>query len=157
MSKQSRVAVCLWFNDQAEEAAQFYTSLLANSEIQNIYRQTASSTALMVNFTLNGVPFQALNGGPQFPPSEAASIVVSTSDQAETDRLWQALIAEGGQAGQCAWLKDRFGVSWQIVPDALGQLMSGPDAEGAARVMQAMLGMQKIQISELEAAYHNKL
>lgn len=156
MSEKSNVSVCLWFNDQAEAAAQFYTTLVPRSAIQNIYRRGADAPALMVLFTLDGVPFQALNGGPQFKASEAASIVVSTADQAETDHLWNALIADGGQAGHCAWLKDRFGVSWQIVPKALPLLMGGSDAEGASRVMKAMMGMQKINISELEAAYRGE-
>jgi predicted 3-demethylubiquinone-9 3-methyltransferase (glyoxalase superfamily) len=108
----------------------------------------------MVTFTLDGISFQALNGGPLFKPTEAASSVVSTKDQAETDRLWHALIAHGGAASQCAWLKDRFGVSWQIVPQRLPQLLADPDRQAAERVMQSMLQMSKIEIDVLEAAFN---
>jgi predicted 3-demethylubiquinone-9 3-methyltransferase (glyoxalase superfamily) len=107
----------------------------------------------MVEFTLAGTPYQALNGGPHFTLDEAASISVSTEDQAETDRLWAALIADGGAESQCGWLKDRFGLSWQIVPTRLGELMQDPDPEKAGRVQQAMLGMRKLDIAALEAAH----
>ncbi len=147
MNPQSTVSVCLWYDGDAEAAAQLYTSLIPNSAITSV-------SPLMVTFTLDGVPFQGLNGGPYFKPTEAASIVVSTKDQAETDRLWEALIADGGAASQCAWLKDRFGVSWQIVPQRLPQLLSDPDRQAAERVMQAMLQMSKIEIDILEAAFN---
>lgn len=147
MNPQSTVSVCLWYDGDAEAAAQLYTSLIPNSAITSV-------SPLMVTFTLDGVPFQGLNGGPYFKPTEAASIVVSTKDQAETDRLWEALIADGGAASQCAWLKDRFGVSWQIVPQRLPQLLADPDRQAAERVMQAMLQMSKIEIDILEAAFN---
>jgi predicted 3-demethylubiquinone-9 3-methyltransferase (glyoxalase superfamily) len=143
----STVAVCLWYDGNAEEAAALYTSLIPNSEI-------ASVTPIMVMFTLDGVPFQALNGGPRYKPTEATSITVTTSDQAETDRLWNALTSDGGQEGQCAWLKDRFGVSWQIIPQILPTLLSSSDRLAADRALQAMLKMKKINIAALEAAFN---
>lgn len=108
---------------------------------------------MMVTFTLDGVPFQGLNGGPQFPPTEGASIVIRTQDQAETDRLWSALTADGGAEGRCAWLKDRFGVSWEIVPAALPKLLGAADRAAADRAMRAMLGMSKIDIGALEGRF----
>ena len=147
MNPPSTVSVCLWYDNDAETAARLYTSLIPNSAITSI-------SPLMVTFTLAGLSFQGLNGGPHFKPTEAASIVVSTQDQAETDRLWHALIADGGSASQCAWLKDRFGVSWQIVPQRLPQLLADPDRQAAERVMQAMLQMSKIEIDILEAAFN---
>lgn len=147
MSITSAVSVCLWFDDNAEEAAKFYTSLIPNSQV-------TSTSPVMVTFTLDGVPFQALNGGPQYKPTEAASIVISTKNQEETDHLWNSLIANGGSEGQCAWLKDRFGVSWQIVPQILPELLSSSDRQAANRAMQAMLGMSKIDIKALEHAFN---
>ena len=146
MSNQSKVSVCLWFDGQAEEAAELYTSIIPNSEIITV-------SPVMIVFTLDGAPFQALNGGPQYKHSEAASITVSTNDQKETDYFWEALISNGGEAGQCAWLKDRFGVSWQIVPTALPRLLGSADREAANRALQAMFKMSKIDIAALEAAY----
>jgi predicted 3-demethylubiquinone-9 3-methyltransferase (glyoxalase superfamily) len=151
-----RVATCLWFDGAAEEAAQFYTSLIPNSQITGIQRMAPDGPALMVTFTLDGSPFQALNGGPTYKLSEAVSISVSTVDQAETDRLWNALIADGGAPSQCAWLKDRFGLSWQIVPEALPRLLGAPDRSAAGRAMQAMLRMGKIDIAALEAAFRGE-
>jgi len=142
----STVSVCLWFDGDAEAAARLYTSLLPNSGITSV-------SPMMVTFTLDGVPFQALNGGPQFKPTEAASIVVSTRDQEHTDRLWCALTAEGGSEGRCGWLKDRFGVSWQIVPQALPRLLADEDRQAAERGLQAMLRMSRIDIAALEAAF----
>ncbi len=147
MNTSSTIAVCLWYDGNAEEAARFYTSLIPNSEIVSV-------SPVMVTFTLDGVPFQALNGGPQFKHTEAASISVSTKDQAETDRLWSALTALGGSEGRCAWLKDRFGVSWQIVPRILPKLLSSSDRQAADRAMQAMLQMTKIDIGVLESAFN---
>lgn len=145
MNTLSTVSVCLWYDGNAEEAARFYTSLIPNSEVISV-------SSVMVTFTLDGVPFQALNGGPQFKPSEAASIVVSTKNQEDTDRLWSALTADGGSEGQCAWLKDRFGVSWQIVPQILPKLLFSSDRQAADRALQAMLKMAKIDIEALESA-----
>ena len=153
MTIHPKVSTCLWFDGDAEEAARFYTSLIPDSRITSIARLAPDGPALMVGFTLGGTPFQALNGGPQYQFSEAASISVSTRDQEETDRLWSALTADGGSESQCAWLKDRFGLSWQIVPEALPRLLSSPDRAAAGRAMQAMLGMRKIDIAALEAAF----
>jgi predicted 3-demethylubiquinone-9 3-methyltransferase (glyoxalase superfamily) len=147
MSIASSVSVCLWFDGSAEAAARLYTSLIHNSAVTSI-------SPAMVTFTLDGVPFLALNGGPQFRPTEAASIVIRTTTQEETDRLWSALTAEGGSEGRCAWLKDRFGVSWQIVPQVLPQLLGASDRQAADRALQAMLGMSKIDIVALEAAFN---
>lgn len=153
MTNPSKVTVCLWYDGQAEEAATLYTALIPNSKITNIARSAPDGPAIMVSFTLAGLPFQALNGGPQFKPTEAASISVSTKDQAETDFFWDALIADGGSESQCAWLKDRFGVSWQIVPEVLSSLIGAPDRAAADRAMQAMLSMNKIDIATLQAAF----
>lgn len=148
-----KVATCLWFDDQAEEAARFYTSLLPDSRIVDDGRVDPDTPPIMVTFTLAGTPFQALNGGPHFQLNEAASISVSTADQAETDRLWNALIADGGSESQCGWLEDRFGLSWQIVPEALPRLLGADDRAAANRAMEALLQMQKIDIARLEAAF----
>jgi predicted 3-demethylubiquinone-9 3-methyltransferase (glyoxalase superfamily) len=147
MSISSAVSVCLWYDGNAEEAARLYTSLIPNSEVISI-------SPVMVTFTLDGVPFQALNGGPQFKPTEAASIVVSTKNQEDTDLLWSALTADGGSEGRCAWLKDRFGVSWQIVPQILPELLGSSDRQAADRALQAMLKMSKIDIEALESAFN---
>lgn len=147
MNTLSTVSVCLWCDGNAEEAARFYTSLIPNSEVISV-------SPVIVIFTLDGVPFQALNGGPEFKPTEAASIVVSTKSQEDTDRLWSALIANGGSEGRCAWLKDRFGVSWQIVPQVLPKLLSSSDRQAADRALQAMLKMSKIDIEVLESAFN---
>ena len=147
MSISCALSVCLWYDSNAEEAARLYTSLIPNSEVTSI-------SAVMVTFTLDGVPFQALNGGPQFKPTEAASIVVSTNNQEDTDSLWNALIADGGSEGRCAWLKDRFRVSWQIVPQILPKLLGASDRQAADRALQAMLTMSKIDIKALEVAFN---
>jgi len=147
----AKVRTCLWYDGNGQEAAEFYVSLLPGSEIESINKPNPEAPPLIVNFTLCGAPYQALNGGPQFTHSEAASISVLTEDQAETDRLWAAL-CEGGAEVQCGWLKDRFGLSWQIVPEALPRLLLQEDRQAADRVMQAMLQMKKIDISGLEAA-----
>lgn len=154
MSLKPRVAVCLRFDGEAEQAAELYTSLIPDSEITNTMRMAEDQPALMVEFTLNGVPFQALNGGPEFKRSDAASISVTTQDQQETDQLWNALIADGGSEGNCAWLKDKFGVSWQIVPAILPEYLSAADKAAAERVMQVMMGMNKIIIAELDVAFN---
>jgi predicted 3-demethylubiquinone-9 3-methyltransferase (glyoxalase superfamily) len=153
VSTPPKVATCLWFDSTAEEAARFYASIIPDSEVTTVHRLAPDGPALMVHFRLAGTPFQALNGGPHYKLSEAASISVTTKDQAETDRLWDALIADGGMASRCAWLKDRFGLSWQIVPEALPRLIGSADRPAAARAMQAMLAMSKIDIAALEAAY----
>lgn len=148
-----RVATCLWYDDVAEQAAKLYVSLIPGSSITSTLRVEPGGPALLVEFTLGGAPFQALNGGPQFRLDEAASISVSTRDQAETDRLWNALLADGGSESQCGWLKDRFGLSWQIVPEVLPRMLGDADRAAAGRAMQAMLSMRKIDIAALEAAF----
>ena len=115
---------------------------------------TAEGAVLLVQFTLDGRPFTALNGGPRFPFTEAVSLQVDCADQAEVDRYWEALVEGGGEHSMCGWLKDRFGVSWQVVPREMGEILGGPDPAGAARAMAAMLQMQKLDVAALRAAYH---
>lgn len=151
-----KVRTCLWFDGKAEEAARFYVSLIPRSRIETVFRPDPDGPPLVVEFTLGGTPYQILNGGPQFRLTEAASISVMTEDQAETDRLWDALTDDGGREDRCGWLKDRYGLSWQIVPRALPRLLSDPDRDAAGRAMQAMMGMRKIEIAQLEAAHDGK-
>ena len=146
----AKVQTCLWFDGGAEEAARFYVSLIPGSAITNVV--PGQSEALIVDLTLGGTPYTLLNGGPNYRLTPAASIQVFTEDQAETDRLWAAL-TEGGAESMCAWCVDRWGVSWQVVPKALPGLIGGPDRDGAARATQAMMGMRKIDIAALRAAY----
>lgn len=158
MADRDKLATCLWFDDQGEEAANFYVSLFDDSRIVDVSRYGEAGpgkpgSAMMVEFELAGRRFQALNGGPQFTFSEAISISVSCEDQEEVDRLWAALTDEGGQESMCGWLRDRYGLSWQIIPKALGRLMSDPDREGANRAMNAMLQMRKIDVAALERAF----
>jgi predicted 3-demethylubiquinone-9 3-methyltransferase (glyoxalase superfamily) len=150
----AKVSTCLWFDGKGEEAAKLYVSLIPGSEILNTFRPGPDGPPLIVDFVLGGVPYQALNGGPQFHHSEAASIVVYTDDQAETDRLWSALTANGGSESMCGWLRDPFGLSWQIVPRPLLKALMGIDKAGAARAMDAMMQMKKIDIARIEAAYN---
>jgi predicted 3-demethylubiquinone-9 3-methyltransferase (glyoxalase superfamily) len=150
------ITPCLWFDTEGEEAAAFYTSLFPNSRIVEVARYgeagpRAAGTVMTVLFELDGQEFTALNGGPEFSFNEAISFQVSCRDQEEVDRYWSALAA-GGEEGPCGWLKDRYGVSWQIIPEALPRLLGDPDREKAQRVMQAMLGMRKIEVDELERA-----
>ena len=147
---------CLWFDTQGEDAARFYTSVFPNSRIVDIARfgeagPREAGMVMVVSFELDGQPFTALNGGPDFTVSEAVSFQVDCADQAEVDRYWETL-SEGGEQGACGWLKDRFGLSWQIVPARLTELLRDPDTARAQRVMAAMLGMGKIEIADLEAA-----
>jgi len=146
----------LWFDNQAEEAAAFYISVFPNSRIVRVMRNSASTpgetgAVLTVDLILDGQPVTFLNGGPAFKFSDAFSFVVHCADQAEVDRYWDALI-DGGEPSQCGWLKDRFGLSWQITPDILLDLMHDPDAETAARVAAAMMTMVKLDINQLKAA-----
>ncbi len=149
---------CLWFDGQAEDAARFYVSLLPDSRIDKVWRSPAETPSgpagmvLTVDFTLNGQHFQGLNGGADFKFNEAISFVIECDDQAEVDRLWDALTADGGEPGPCGWLKDPFGLSWQISPRRLNELVDDPDPERARRAMEAMLKMGKIEIAELERA-----
>jgi predicted 3-demethylubiquinone-9 3-methyltransferase (glyoxalase superfamily) len=145
-----RIRPCLWFDTQAEAAAAFYVSLFEDSEIAGVMRGP-DGAAIGVDFRLAGQEIQALNGGPRYTLSPAFSMSVRCADQAEVDRLWTAL-TEGGEEQPCAWLVDRFGLSWQIVPDRLYELLNDPDPERAQRAMQAMLQMRKIDVAALEAA-----
>jgi len=156
-----KISPMLWFDNEAEEAAELYVGLFPDSRILEVSRYgegmpKPAGTAMVVNFEIAGQQFQALNGGPEFPFTEAVSFVVDCADQKEIDHYWDTLTANGGQESQCGWLKDKFGVSWQIVPRVLGELMSGPDKAGAQRATQAMLGMQKLDIQALQDAYDGK-
>jgi predicted 3-demethylubiquinone-9 3-methyltransferase (glyoxalase superfamily) len=153
----NKITPCMWFDTEGEEAAQLYTSVFPNSRIVETTRYgsagpRAEGTVMTVLFELDGQRFVALNGGPDFKPNEAISFQVDCDTQEEVDSYWSALIADGGEEGPCGWLKDRFGVSWQVVPNVLTQLISDPDQEKAQRVMAAMLKMGKIEIAELERA-----
>lgn len=148
----------LWFDSQAEEAAQLYVSIFPNSSITYLSRYPEggplpAGTVLGVSFTLDGLEFQALNGGPQHPFTEAISFFISLETQDEIDRYWDALIADGGEPGRCGWLKDRFGLSWQVVPRLLGELLGSSDSVGASRAMAAMMQMTKIEMGTLQQAF----
>jgi predicted 3-demethylubiquinone-9 3-methyltransferase (glyoxalase superfamily) len=155
----SKITPCLWFDGEAEEAANFYVSLLSDSKIEVVQRNMTdgrggkAGTVLLVEFTLAGQRFMALNGGMRFEYTHAVSFKIDCADQAEVDRLWGALTANGGEPGRCGWLKDRFGVSWQIVPTALVKYLGGADRAGAQRALQTMLGMGKLDIAALQKAY----
>ncbi|WP_380058874.1 VOC family protein (plasmid) [Falsihalocynthiibacter sp. SS001] len=155
MEFSAKVRTCLTFEKNGHEAAEFYVSLLPNSAIENRIYPDENGAPMVVEFNLSGAPYMILNG-PSFPTSEAASISVLTEDQEETDHLWAALIADGGAESQCGWLKDRFGISWQIVPKTLPLLLNNPDREGADRAMRAMLTMSKINVAAIEAAFNAK-
>lgn len=154
----SKIVPCLWFDGAAEDAAAFYTSLLPDSRIDNVVHAPADNlsapegSVLVVEFTLAGAKFTGLNGGPLFHFTEAVSFQIHTEDQAETDRLWNALIADGGEESQCGWLKDRWGLSWQIVPKPAMALLSSPDRNVARRAFEAMMTMRKIDIAAMQAA-----
>ncbi len=144
---------CLWFDSGGEAAAETYVALLPDSRIDTVFRTEPDGPALVVEFTLAGVPYQIINGGPVYKLSPAVSISVTTEDQAETDRLWDALTADGGSESQCGWLVDRFGVSWQIVPRELLRLLGHANRQAAARARAAMMGMRRIDIEALKAAF----
>jgi predicted 3-demethylubiquinone-9 3-methyltransferase (glyoxalase superfamily) len=154
----SKIAPCLWFDGEAEEAAKFYVSLLPDSGIDRVQRNVTDSpagkagTVLVVSFTLAGQRFLALNGGTRLEYTHAISFQIDCADQAEVDRLWDAL-SDGGSIERCGWLRDRYGVSWQIVPKVLLDLLGDPDPAKAQRVMQAMLQMVKLDIAGLKAAH----
>lgn len=153
-----RIATSLWFDDQAEEAAQFYVSLFPDSRIVEVAQYGPGApmpegSVMTVDFELAGQRFNALNGGPQFKFTEAASILVVCDTQDEVDRLWDALTADGGEPSMCGWLKDRFGLSWQIVPLALTEMLADRDPARARAVMEAMLQMTKIEVPALRRAY----
>jgi predicted 3-demethylubiquinone-9 3-methyltransferase (glyoxalase superfamily) len=155
----SKIAPCLWFKNEAEEAAEFYVSLLPDSRIVKVQRNGSDSPAgkagsvLVVSFTLAGQEFMALNGNPQFETNNTVSFKIDCVDQAETDRLWDRLSSNGGSTLQCGWLKDRYGFSWQIVPSDMMKFLGGPDSAGRARAMQAMMKMEKLDIATLQKAY----
>lgn len=151
-----KITTWLWFDSQGEEAAEFYTSIFANSKITDVTHYGSAGprpegTVMTVAFELEGREFVALNGGPDFTFDEAISFMVACESQEEVDDFWSKL-TDGGEESQCGWLKDKFGLSWQIIPTRLNELLSDPDPERAQRAMQAMLSMQKIQIDELERA-----
>lgn len=152
-----KITPFLWFDQQAEEAARFYTSIFKNSRIGTVLRYGAEGpgpqgSVMIVDFEIEGQPFTALNGGPMFQFTSAISFVVHCENQAEVDELWEKL-TEGGEEEQCGWLKDRFGVSWQIVPTVLYEMLNDPDEGKVTRVKQAILKMIKLDIGELERAY----
>ncbi len=156
MATQS--TICLWYEGTAEEAARFYAATFPNSTIGQVHRAPADypdgrqGAVLTVEFTVCGIPCIGLNGGPAFRHSEAFSFQVATEDQAETDRLWNAIVANGGQESACGWCKDRWGLSWQITPRALTAAVTDPDPAAAKRAFQAMMKMKKIDIAAIEAA-----
>jgi predicted 3-demethylubiquinone-9 3-methyltransferase (glyoxalase superfamily) len=141
----------LWFNNQAEEAAQLYTNIFKDSKILN-KTNGPDGGVFTVEFEILGSKYTALNGGPMFSFTEAFSIVVLCQDQSEVDKYWDALTSNGGSPGRCGWLKDKFGFSWQIIPKQLGECLGNPDPEKSAAAMKAMMGMSKLIVSELEAA-----
>jgi predicted 3-demethylubiquinone-9 3-methyltransferase (glyoxalase superfamily) len=157
-----KITPCLWFDTEGEEAANFYTSVFPNSKITDVARYPEGNgmrepgSVMVVTFTLDGQDFMALNGGPQFPHSEAVSFQISTADQAETDYYWDALVAGGGEHGPCGWLKDRFGVSWQVTPRRMIELMSDPDPARVQRYFAAMMTMTRLDIAAAEAAVEGR-
>jgi predicted 3-demethylubiquinone-9 3-methyltransferase (glyoxalase superfamily) len=160
-----KITPFLWFDDQSEEATKFYTSIFKNSKVGKItrYGESAEKAAgrpagsvMTVEFELEGQKFTALNGGPVFKFNESISFVVNCDTQEEVDSFWEKLSADGGQESQCGWLRDKFGVSWQVVPTVLIEMLQDKDSEKSERVMKAMLQMQKLDIKKLNAAYAGK-
>jgi predicted 3-demethylubiquinone-9 3-methyltransferase (glyoxalase superfamily) len=154
---QSMITTCLWFDTEGEEAAEFYCSVIPDSRVLDVARYGAAGpgtpgSAMTVSFELDGKPYVALNGGPEFRFNEAVSLQISCRDQEEVDHYWNTLV-EGGEESMCGWLKDKFGLSWQIVPTRLGELMGDKDQAKAGRVRDAMLKMRKINVQGLEEAY----
>jgi predicted 3-demethylubiquinone-9 3-methyltransferase (glyoxalase superfamily) len=153
-----KISPCLWFDGDAEEAARLYTSLFPNSHIDSVDRSPADTpsgpegSVITVNFTLDGRSYIGLNGGPDFKFTEAVSFSIDCDDQAEVDRYWDALLADGGKPSVCGWLYDRFGLSWQVVPRQLPEMLNSQDRPAAKRAMEAMLKMVKIDVAELERA-----
>ncbi len=155
MNEKPRVRTCLWFNDKAQPAAEFYCSIVPDSRIEKVSRypedqeMASPGSVMMVAFTLAGTPYLALNGGSHFVLDEAVSFAIETRDQAETDRLWAELAAGGGSESRCGWLRDRFGLSWQVVPKRAVELLDGP---ASTQVRRALMTMNRIVIADLEAA-----
>ena len=150
-----KITPFLWFDTQAEDAMNFYVSIFKNSKVNSISRGP-DGKAFTVSFELNGQEFMGLNAGPHHKFNEAISMYVDCNDQTEVDYYWDALIADGGEESMCGWLKDKFGLSWQIIPKQLGELMGDPDPEKSGRVTQAMLKMQKIIVADLQKAYEGE-
>ena len=153
-----KITPFLWFDNNAEEAMNFYVSIFKNSKVLNVMRYGDAGpgpkgTVMAATFQLEGQEFQALNGGPQYRFNEAVSFFISVETQAEVDYFWNALTADGGEESMCGWLKDKFGLSWQVVPTALGRYLSDPDRSRADRAMQAMMQMRKIVIADLDKAF----
>jgi predicted 3-demethylubiquinone-9 3-methyltransferase (glyoxalase superfamily) len=153
----NKITPFLWFNNNAEEAVNYYTSIFRNSKILNISRYgegapMPAGTVMSATFELEGQQFMALNGGPEYHFTEAVSFYVDCKTQAEVDELWAKLTADGGEEGPCGWLKDKFGLSWQIVPSVLGELLGDPNPAKAQSVMQAMFQMKKLEIAKLQQA-----
>jgi predicted 3-demethylubiquinone-9 3-methyltransferase (glyoxalase superfamily) len=156
-----KIVPYLWFDDQAEEAMKFYVSIFDNSRVVSVTRDEAGvggpkGRVLVVQFQLEGQDFMALNGGPQFKFTEAISLHVTCETQEEVDRLWAKLTSGGGEESQCGWLKDRYGLSWQIIPRALGEMIGDKDPAKAKRAMEAMLQMKKIDVAGLKRAYDGR-
>lgn len=158
MTKIAKNTICLWFENSAEEAAEFYARTFPDSSIGAVHRAPGDNPSgkegdiLTVEFTVMGIPCLGLNGGPMFKQSEAFSFQVATEDQAETDQYWNAIVGNGGQESQCGWCKDKWGISWQITPIALTKAFTNPDRSAAKRAFDAMMTMQKIDIAVIEAA-----
>jgi predicted 3-demethylubiquinone-9 3-methyltransferase (glyoxalase superfamily) len=158
MATPAKNTICLWYDHDAEEAARFYAKTFPDSSVGAVHRAPGDNPSgkegdvLTVDFTVMGIPCIGLNGGPTFKQSEAFSFQVSTKDQAETDRYWNAIVKNGGQESMCGWCKDKWGVSWQITPIALTQAFTGPDRAAAKRAFDAMMQMKKIDIAKIEAA-----
>ena len=154
------LTTCLWFDGRAREAATFYTSISPDSSVEDNWIAPTDTPGnkqgeeIVVNFRIFGRPFIGLNGGPQFPHSEAISFQIPCSNQEEIDKYWEILTADGGQESQCGWLKDKFGISWQVVSSEMGKYLGGSDAEGSQRATQAMLQMKKIDLAAMEKAYN---
>lgn len=151
------LSVCLWFDDRAQEAAELYVSLFPNSRITGSVPYPAGApgpegSIMLVDFELDGVRLQGLNGGPHFTFTEAVSLVITVDTQEEIDHYWDVLTADGGEPGQCGWLKDRFGLSWQVTPSGLEELAADPDPERYARAMRAVLTMTKLDLAAIQAA-----
>jgi predicted 3-demethylubiquinone-9 3-methyltransferase (glyoxalase superfamily) len=159
MTDKQKITPCLWFVGRAEEAAKFYTSIFPNSRIDYVERSTVDypggkeGDVILVSFTLAGLSYQALNGGPHDAFNDAISLSVSCRDQAEVDRIWDALTAGGGKPVQCGWLKDKFGVSWQIIPEEFLAMMRDRDRRKSRRVMEAMMEMVKLDVAALRRAF----
>ena len=161
-ARRPKVTVCLWYDREAEAAARFYAEIFPDSAVGAVQRAPADypngkrGDALVVEFTVLGIPCIGLNGGPRFKPSEAFSFQVSTADQAETDRYWGAIVGNGGEESACGWCKDRWGVSWQITPAALMEGLADPDPAARERVFEAMMTMRKIDIATIVAAHRGE-